>query len=430
MKASQFSDQQIVQMLQQAERDEQTIGAVCRARGISETTFYRWRQKFGGMTVSEVQRLRELEKENSRLKRLLAERDLEVDALKELLAKKLTTAEMREAVQFLVTRGLSERRACQLVQVQRSTVQYQARPDQNAALLTTIQDLAQQHPRYGYRRIYRLVRRRGQRVNKKRVQRLWQRAKLQVRRLRRKRRRPKAPTPQQATHPQHVWTYDFVKDRCLDGTPLRILTVMDEFTRVGLAIVVGRTFPARQVVGALASLFAEHGSPAYLRSDNGSEFVALVVRGWLQRQQVQTLYIDPGCPWQNGYEERFNGTVRDECLNRQAFISVVEAQVVCTAYLREYNAERPHSSLGIRPRWSSNVTGKHASQKPDSNTSNGPDSWGHDIVPTRRLLLCIARPQPQTLANRLSSQHYNPLLICHIVRSGRMPGHAVLPGIA
>jgi putative transposase len=116
----------------------------------------------------------------------------------------------------------------------------------------------------------------------------------------------------------------------------------------GLAIAVRRSFPARQVLVVLAGLFEQHGPPAYLRSDNGPEFVALAVRGWLHQQQVQTLYIDPGCPWQNGYEERFTGTVRDECLNSHAFASVAEAQVLCAAYLREYNEERPHSSLGYQ----------------------------------------------------------------------------------
>ena len=234
------------------------------------------------------------------------------------------------------------------MQVQRSTVQYQARPDRNAELQTTMLELAQRHRRYGYRRIYRLLRRRGQKVHTKRVQRLWQGAKLQVVRPRRKRRRATHPAPQQARYPKHVWTYDFVQDRCLDGTPLRVLTVMDEFTREGLAITVRRSFPARQVVAVLAGLFEAHGPPAYLRSDNGPEFVALAVRSWLHEQHVQTLYIDPGCPWQNGDEERLNGTVRDECLNSHAFASVAEAQVLCGAYLREYNEERPHSSLGYQ----------------------------------------------------------------------------------
>jgi putative transposase len=182
---------------------------------------------------------------------------------------------MREAVRFLVARGLSERRACQLVHVRRSTVQYQARPDRNVELRTMIQELAQRHRRYGYRPIYRLLRSRGQTVNKKRVQRLWQRAKLQVSRPRRKRRDRTASPPQQAVHPKHVWTYDFAKDRCLDGTPLRLLTVMDEFTREGLTIAVRRSFPARQVLLVLGDLFEKHGPPAYLRSDNGPEFVAL-----------------------------------------------------------------------------------------------------------------------------------------------------------
>jgi transposase InsO family protein len=124
-------------------------------------------------------------------------------------------------------------------------------------------------------------------VNKKRVQRFWQRAKLQVGRPRRKRRRPTHSPPQQATYPRHVWTYDEVSDRGLDGTPLRILAVLDEFSREGLAIEVRRSFPARQV---LTQLFALHGPPACLRSDNGPEFVGLAVRGWLQQQQVQTLY--------------------------------------------------------------------------------------------------------------------------------------------
>ena len=147
----------------------------------------------------------------------------------------MTTAEQREAVQFLVAYGLSERRSCQLAQIGRSTLHYQARPDHNAELRTTLQELAQKHRRYGYRRMERLLRRRGRVVNKKRVQRVWLQAKLQVKRTGRKRRRPAQPQPQQATHPYHVWSYDFVKDRCLDGTPLRILTVMDEFTflRVG-----------------------------------------------------------------------------------------------------------------------------------------------------------------------------------------------------
>lgn len=260
----------------------------------------------------------------------------------------MTVAERRQAVPFLVARGVSQRRACVLLQIQRSTFQYQPRPDRNAGLEQHMQELAQRHPRYGYRRIWAVLRRR-QVVNKKRVHRLWQRGQRQVRKLPRKRRRVLGTgIPVHATHPNHVWTYDFVHDHCVNGRPLKVLTVMDEFTREGLAIEVARSLPADQVLGVLTRLFHQHGAPQFLRSDNGPEFIAWVVRAWLTQQHTTTLYIDPGCPWQNGYGERFNGTVRDECLNMYVFSSVAEARVQLEAYRREYNEERPHSSLGYQ----------------------------------------------------------------------------------
>jgi putative transposase len=261
----------------------------------------------------------------------------------------VTVAARREAVPFLLARGLSQHRACSLLGLYRSTFQYQARPDRNAELEHQIQALAQRHRRYGYRRMWALLRRRGQHVNKKRVHRIWQRAKLQVRKVHRKRRVVQAESPPvRATHPGHVWTYDFVHDACLNGTALKVLTVMDEFTREGLAIDVATTMPAAKVLTVLDRLFREHGAPQFLRSDNGPEFIALAVRGWPVQHRTAPLYIDPGCPWQNGYEERFNGTVRDECLNPHSFHTVSEARVILTAYRREYNEERPHSSLGYR----------------------------------------------------------------------------------
>jgi putative transposase len=238
----------------------------------------------------------------------------------------------------------------------RSTFAYQPRPDHNAELAEQIGRLALRHPRYGYRRIHALLKREGKQraeppVNRKRVQRLWQQARLQVRKQPRKRRggtgkRGAQTPPVKASYLGHVWTYDFLEDRTLKGTLLRILTVMDEFTREGLAIEVANSLPARRVIEVLARLVAEHGAPAHIRSDNGPEFIATELRIWLARQQVQTLYIDPGCPWQNGYEESFNGTVRDECLNMHLFASVAEARVLLEGFRHEYNEHRPHSSLG------------------------------------------------------------------------------------
>jgi putative transposase len=261
----------------------------------------------------------------------------------------VTLPAQRDAVQFLIAGGLSERRACTLLELQRSTFQYQPRPARDGELVEQVRSLAQRHPRYGYRRVWALLRRRGQQVNKKRIHRLWKRSKLQVRKGQRKRRvGPASGVPVQATHPGHVWAYDFVYAHCRNGSVLKILTVMDEFTREGLALDVATSIPAHRVIGVLTGLFAQHGAPQYLRSDNGPEFIALAVRNWLTQQHTATLYIDPGCPWQNGYGERFNGTVRDECLNVELFHNVAEARVRLHTYRRQYNEERPHSSLGYR----------------------------------------------------------------------------------
>jgi putative transposase len=247
-------------------------------------------------------------------------------------------------VRFLVTKGLSVLRACLLVQLQRATFHYQAHPVADTELEADLEAIAQANPRYGYRRAWALVRRK-RRVNRKRVHRLWKRAKLQVKRVKRPRARRERPPPLAASYPNHVWAYDFVQDQDSHGRTLYILTVMDEFTREGLAIAVAEATSAEWVIAVLSELVALDGPPAYLRSDNGAEFVALAVQAWLARRQVRTLYIDPGCPWQNGKEERFNGTVRDECLNLHLFASVVEARVRLSAFRHHYNTDRPHSRL-------------------------------------------------------------------------------------
>ena len=253
-------------------------------------------------------------------------------------------------MQFLVEHGISERRACELVAANRSSVQYQSHRGAEDALVERIARLAQRHPRYGYRRIWALLRREGWTVNHKRVQRLWQQARLQVpaRHRRRGGRARVEQVPIQATYPGHVWTYDFVHDACWNGTKLKVLPVVDEFTRECLAIEVATSLPATRVIAVLTRLFATHGAPAYLRSDNGPEFVAHQIQTWLAVHQAETLYIDPGCPWQNGFGESFNGSLRDECLNMQAFASVAEARIQLERFRRQYNNERPHSRLGYR----------------------------------------------------------------------------------
>jgi putative transposase len=256
-------------------------------------------------------------------------------------------AERRDAVRFLVTRRVSVQRACELVQLQRATFLYQPRPKVLDDVEAEIAALAQAQPRYGYRRVWALLRRKRP-INRKRVHRLWKRAGLQVQRPKRRRQRRERPTRVAATYPNHVWAYDFVEDRDMHGNVLRILTVIDEFTREGLAIDVDTSSSAERVIGVMAQLVAAHGVPAYLRSDNGSEFVAQAVQAWVAHRHITPLYIDPGSPWQNGKDERFNGTVRDECLNMYVFASVQEARVRLEIFRRHYNEARPHSRLGYQ----------------------------------------------------------------------------------
>ncbi len=278
----------------------------------------------------------------------------------------MSIAERREAVRFLEDYGVSVQRACVLVQLHRSTLHYQPRPAVGDDVPATLAALAQKHPRYGYRRVWAVLRR-TRPINRKRVHRLWKQARLQVQRPKRRRARPERPAALAAAFPNHIWAYDFLEDRDAQGMVLRILTVMDEFTREGLAIDVGTSTSAERVIGVLAQLVTGHGAPMYVRSDNGAEFVARAVQLWLAKQRIQTLYIDPGSPWQNGKDERFNGTVRDECLNLHLFASVVEARVRLETFRQQYNDDRPHSRLGYQ-------TPSEFKRAWVSALANGPDS--------------------------------------------------------
>jgi transposase InsO family protein len=214
-------------------------------------------------------------------------------------------------------------------------------------------ELAGQYGRYGYRRITAMLRREGWRVNHKRVERLWRREGLKVPAKQPKRRRlwlnDGSCVRLRPQHRDHVWSYDFVYARTHDGRPLRMLTLIDEFTRECLAIDVERRLTSEQVLERLSDLFVRRGVPQYIRSDNGPEFTALKVREWLERVDVQTLFIEPGSPWENGYIESFNGKLRDELLNGEIFETLLEAKVLTERWRVDYNTIRPHSSLGYQP---------------------------------------------------------------------------------
>ncbi len=247
--------------------------------------------------------------------------------------------------------GLSERRACKVVEQPRSTQRYEReiREDEDR-LRKAIHAKARERPRFGSRRITTVLREDGWRVNHKRVERIWREEGLKVPKKQRKKRRlgqsSNGIVHHRPKHPNHVWSYDFVSDQTEDGRTLKILVILDEFTRRCLALEVGRTFRSGDVIATLERLVKEHGAPEHIRSDNGSEFIAAAIRKWLEDAGVGTLYIAPGSPWENGYTESFNSRLRDELLDRELMASLAEARYLLEAHRRDYNQRRPHSSLG------------------------------------------------------------------------------------
>ncbi len=249
---------------------------------------------------------------------------------------------------------VSERRACRALRQPRSSQRYTPQlADDELRLKSRIISLASEYGRYGYRRITALLRRDGWPVNTKRVQRIWREEGLRVPHKQPKRGRlwlnDGSCVRLRAERKDHVWAYDFVQDATHDGRRLRMLTIVDEYTRECLAIDVGRSLTSENVLERLAYLFIYRGVPAHIRSDNGSEFTAHAVRDWLKKIGVKTLYIEPGSPWENGYIESFNGKLQDELLKRELFYTLKEARVLIERWRNQYNHVRPHSSLGYRP---------------------------------------------------------------------------------
>jgi putative transposase len=234
-----------------------------------------------------------------------------------------------------------------MLSVARSTLRYRSRlAERDATVARRMRELAEQYPRYGYRRIRIFLGREGHAMSPKRTYRLWRAAGLQIPR-RRPRRRIAAlrPRPLPPTGPNQVWAYDFVHDWCANGQKLKCLTIIDEWTRESLAIDVAGSIRSGRVIEVLSRLISVHGAPRHLRSDNGPEFVSSAIMKWLLDEGIETAYIAPGKPWQNGTDESFNGRFRDECLSLEWFRNRREAAPVIEAWRQHYNEVRPHSSL-------------------------------------------------------------------------------------
>jgi transposase InsO family protein len=243
--------------------------------------------------------------------------------------------------------AISERRAGQAMQMNRSSYRYVGQKELVDAAYREVLRLSECYPYFGYRKIYDLMRG-SWAISRERVRLIRRREGLQVVRKRRKRKVLGMTTQwvRRAEYPNHVWSYDFVFDQTEDGRQLKCLTVVDEFARQGLAIRIGRSLTASDITRILEELFREHGRPVCIRSDNGPELVSRHVQNWLKAKHVDTHYIDPGSPWQNAYNESFNSIFRTTCLDRCLFSSLTEASVIIESWLDEYNTVRPHGSLG------------------------------------------------------------------------------------
>ena len=264
----------------------------------------------------------------------------------------VTPAARREAVQIMMRHNVSQRQACKELGISRSWFAYTPRqPAKDQALIEPIKKLSQTYPRFGYRRIAVMLGwQQNNAINAKRVYRIWKMLNLQLPKRRPRRRRPGSdPMKLLSEHTNHVWSYDFISDRTANGHKLKILAVVDEYTRECLALEVASSIRANHLIDTLSRLMTLHGRPKFLRSDNGPEFTAKAVIKWLTEHQVGPAFIKPGSPWQNAYIESFNGKFRDECLSREWFASRKEAQIIIEQWRHHYNHERPHSSLGNQP---------------------------------------------------------------------------------
>ena len=256
----------------------------------------------------------------------------------------------REDVAFAMAKfQIGQRKACELMQIDRSSCRYQPRRERELEVKQEAAEIAEAHPRFGYRRVTALLKRKGRRVNHKRVHRWTKELGLQVRRKLRKRFRREKPIESESRAPNQQWAMDFVSDAAANGQSLRVLTVVDVFTRECLAMEVATSISSRRVARVLERVLASgRGAPESLRVDNGPEFISTYLKTWSEQKRIGIRHIQPGKPVQNAHIESFNGKLRDECLNMNWFLNLGDAREKIEDWRRHYNHERPHSSLGYR----------------------------------------------------------------------------------
>ncbi|HEX2593598.1 MAG TPA: IS3 family transposase [Rhizomicrobium sp.] len=350
MKRIRFTEEQIISVLREHDAGAKASD-LARRHGISEATLYNWKAKYGGMDVSDAKRLRSLEEENRKLKKLLAETMLDQAALKELLGKKMVgPVAKREAVAHLRNvMQMSERRACLLVAADRKMVRYRSRRPPEIELRTRLRDLANQRRRFGYRRLFILLREQGEPSGINRIYRLYREEGLTVRKRGARRRAIGTRVPILVEAKANArWSLDFIHDQLAYGRRFRILNIVDDVTRECLAAIPDTSISGKRVARELTIIVNVRGKPQMIVSDNGTEFTSNAMLGWAKDHDVDWHYIAPGRPMQNGYIESFNGRMRDELLNESLFINLEQARHLIGAWVADYNTARPHSSLGYK----------------------------------------------------------------------------------
>ncbi|WP_456771799.1 IS3 family transposase [Bradyrhizobium sp. USDA 4369] len=349
MKASKFSEAQIAFVLKQAE-DGTAVAEVCRKAGISQATYFNWKKKYAGLMPSEMKRLRQLEEENAKLKRIVADLSLDKAMLQDVLFKKaLKPGRKRELVDKVRSDWkVSIRRACSTLRIDRALYVYKSKRGDQAALKNRIKDVCQTRVRYGYRRVHVLLQRDGWAVNVKRVYRLYRELGLQLRN-KTPRRRVKAKLREDRTDASQInetWAMDFVHDQLATGRKIRVLTIVDTFSRFSPAVDPRFSYRGEDVVLTLERVCKAVGYPKTIRVDQGSEFISRDLDIWAYQKNVILDFSRPGKPTDNSFIESFNGKFRNECLNTHWFLSLDDARQKMEDWRRDYNEVRPHSAIG------------------------------------------------------------------------------------
>ncbi|MCK0512352.1 IS3 family transposase [Aromatoleum buckelii] len=350
MKKSRFSDSQIIEALKRVEGGL-SVPELCRELGISSATFYKWRAKFGGMDTSMMARMKELEAQNARLKKMYAEERLKADILKEAMGKKVTRPSRRRemAKEVVARRGIPIRLACDIFQVSETCYRYEAkRNSENQEIADWLMRLTDNHRNWGFGLCYLYLRNvKGFAWNHKRIYRIYRELELNLRikpRKRLVREKPEALAVPTAIN--QVWSMDFMHDQLEDGRCLRLFNVIDDFNREALGIEIDFSLPAERVIRALEQIIEWRGKPVAIRCDNGPENISGLVQRWAEQRQIRMDYIQPGKPAQNAYVERFNRTVRYEWLSQYYWSDLDEVQLFATQWMYNYNHDRPNMALG------------------------------------------------------------------------------------